>query len=457
MSFAQYTRILRRQWHLVVLLCGITLAAGAAYTYTKTPMYTSTAQLFVNVNSPRASAASLSQGNSFTAARVKSYTNIMDNSLLLGQVIKDLKLPYSVSRLSQSVSASNPLDSVLLNLTVEDSNPDRAADIARAITLLFPPLVDRLETPDGRTTSPVKITVVRPPTVPKSPVSPDVRLNLALSLMIGLFLGVAGAVAREQLNTVLREPGDVEEVSGSQPLVVVPFDAATPKNVLVDTVDGAERAEAFRSLRTNLQFSDVDSPLQVILVTSPSPKDGKTSTACNLALTMAILGKHVALVDADLRRPAIGQVLGISDAAGLTSVLLGKHHLKDVVLRYRHDNLMVLPSGPLPPNPSELLGSQHMRDMMSVLRNHFDVVVIDAPPLLPVSDAAVLSTLVDGTIVVTRYGKTRREELRRALAALTVVGTRIVGVVLNRAPRNLTQRGGYSYGAPNPARVSLRE
>jgi non-specific protein-tyrosine kinase len=257
---------------------------------------------------------------------------------------------------------------------------------------------------------------------------------------------VAAAVLRDQLDTTVGGAGDLEGLSGSVPLGVIPFDSDTKASPLVIADQFSGRAEAFRTLRTNLQFADVDNPPRLIVVTSALPSEGKTTTACNLALTLALSGSRVILVDGDLRKPMAGTLLGIDSGAGLTNVLAGQHALDDVVVRVQRDLLAVLPSGPTPPNPSELLGSQHMATLLQTLAGRYDVVVIDAPPLLPVTDAAVLSTLADGALLVVRNGKTRRDDAERALKALAAVNAKMLGSVLNCAPR-VRRRGGYGgYG-----------
>jgi non-specific protein-tyrosine kinase len=296
-------------------------------------------------------------------------------------------------------------------------------------------------------------------TVSTRPISPRVPLNIALGLLVGLGLGIGVAVLRDQLNTSIGGVADVEKLTGAIPLGVVPYDSATTKQPLVDRDQHGARAEAFRTLRTNLQFADVDHPPRVIVVTSPLPAEGKSTSACNVALTLALGGARVVLVDGDLRKPAVGSYLGISSAAGLTSVLAGQHELRDVVVNYGRDTLAVLPSGPTPPNPSELLGSQQMADLLGILANHYDIVVIDAPPLLPVTDAAVLAAIADGAVLVLRHGRTRREEAQRAIQALAAVNAKLLGTVLNFAPKRSRGGGydgygyGYGYGADSVVRL----
>jgi non-specific protein-tyrosine kinase len=169
--------------------------------------------------------------------------------------------------------------------------------------------------------------------------------------------------------------------------------------------------------------------------------EGKSTTACNLAITLAKAGWHVVLVEADLRRPRIARYLGIEGSAGLTSVLIGKAAIADVLQPWGDEPLSVLPSGPIPPNPSELLSSENMKHTISELTDLGDIVLVDAPGLLPVTDAAVLARICDGTLLVTRYGKTRREQVAQAVKRLDAVDARLLGCVLNFAPR----KGGEDY------------
>jgi len=426
----------------------LSIGAAAAYTAQQTPVYSADTQLFVAVSSADPNLAQLSEGSTFIQQRVKSYAAVVTSAQVLDPVIQELRLPTTAAGLAGHVSVDTPLDTVLLNLSVSDSDPVRAADIANAIARQFPVFVAALEAPNDQTESLVKLSVTKPATVPGAPVSPKRPLNLALGLLLGLGLGVGAAVLRETLNTSVSGAMDVEKLTGAIPLGLVPYDSDAGKHPLIDADRHGPRAEAFRTLRTNLQFADVDHPPRVIVITSPLPSEGKTTSACNLALTLAVGGASVILVDGDLRKPAVGRYLGISSAAGLTSVLAGRHDLRDVVVSYGRETLSVLPSGPIPPNPSELLGSQQMSDVLTTLADRYDIVIVDAPPLLPVTDAAVLASAADGAVLVLRHGKSRHEEAQRAIETLTAVKAKLLGTVLNFAPTR-HRRGsydGYGYG-----------
>jgi capsular exopolysaccharide synthesis family protein len=309
--------------------------------------------------------------------------------------------------------------------------------------------VQDIESPQSGAPAPVKLTTTQPASVPTAPVAPRKSLNLALGLLVGLAAGAGGALLREQLNTTVTTPDDIETITGSVPLALVPFDPMAKVQPLV-TADASDpradgRAEAFRMLRTNLRFADVDNPPRTIVVTSSMPNEGKSTSACNIALTLALTGSKVVLVEADLRKPRVCEYLGLDSAAGLTNVLAGQNELEDVLVPWRRQTLTVLPSGPVPPNPSELLGSQHMGSLLKALAAGFDYVIVDTPPLLPVTDAAVLATLTDGALLITRHGKSSRDDVERAAHSLEAVNARLLGTVLNAVPQR-TRGYGYAYG-----------
>lgn len=204
-------------------------------------------------------------------------------------------------------------------------------------------------------------------------------------------------------------------------------------------------AEAYRTLRTNLYFSSLDQALETLVVTSAAPGDGKSTTLSNLAVTMAQGEKRTILVDADLRQPSLHTIFGASNGQGLTTMAMEDGALSEPpLLETSVDNLWLLPSGPLPPNPAEILGSRRMEEIIDALKVHADIVLFDAPPVIAVTDAAVLGTKVDGVLLVIRAGKTRREHASRAKEVLERVNVRIVGAVLNNAAPDQSLGGYYS-------------
>jgi polysaccharide biosynthesis transport protein len=447
MDLRDYGRMLRKRWMVIVALLLIGAGGGYGASALATPVYEAQTQLFVSAQSSGATLADANAGGLFTQQRVKSYAQIVNTPAVLGPVIEQLHLGMSTDQLARQVSATAPLDTVLINVSVDDASAARARDIANAVSSEFADQVRVLETPVDGGAAPVKLTVVKQADLPVLPMSPRTKVNLALGVLLGLAIGVGLAVLRESLDTTIKRVEDLQGITGTGTLGMIAYDHNAAKQPLVTGIDpSSQRSESFRTLRTNLQFVDIDHPPRTVVITSAVAGEGKSTTACNLAITLAQAGIRVALVESDLRRPKIADYLGIEGSVGLTSVLIGRATLDDALQSWGRSGLAVLASGPIPPNPSELLGSGHMVALLRQLQQRFDVIIIDAPPLLPVTDAAVLSRICDGAVVVVRYGKTKREQLERTAKALSTVDARILGTVLNMAPTKGPDAYAYGYG-----------
>ena len=303
--------------------------------------------------------------------------------------------------------------------------------------------------------------------VPTQAMSAGRSRKIALGLVIGLILGVGAAIVIDGMNKSIRRRDDLEKILQVPGLAVIPkFVSSTPNagllsgkslkkksngasskngtSSLVTIADARSTgAEAFRTLRTNLIFSQAVSTLRTIVVTSAAPSEGKTTTAANLAVTFAQQGMRVLVVDCDLRRATLHKAFKISREPGLTELLLDHAELETVARDTVTPGLYVLPAGKLPPNPAELLGGDRMRKTLAMLSGAYDLVVLDTPPLLAASDAAILATLTDGVILVVRAGRTETEAGQQAIAQLNAVGARIVGAVLNDPDSKLASYGGY--------------
>lgn len=285
--------------------------------------------------------------------------------------------------------------------------------------------------------------------VPEEPYAPATERNVALALAAGLVLGVGAAFVVEHFDTSLRSADQLEVAAAAPTLASIPSlpgwkKGAAPR-VVTREDPHAPTAEAYRSLRTSVQFLGIDRPIQMVQLTSPKPGDGKTTTASNLAVAVARAGQRVVLVDCDLRKPRVHDYFGLGNERGFTTVLLGEATLDEVATRIDGvPGLVVIPSGPVPPDPSELLSGKRARGLLSSLREQVDLVVVDSPPVLAVSDPLVLSGLCDGVVLVASAGNSDRDEVARAADQLRQVDAPILGTVLNRAP---VGRGGtYGYG-----------
>ena len=443
LDLRDYLRVLRRGWAIILALVVLGLAGGIGVTLATTKLYRASVQIFV-ATSTTSNATDLSQGNAFAQERVQSYTSIANSPDVTNAVIKQLGLKLTGEQLADEISADAPLNKVLINIHVTDHDPRRAATLANAVANVFSFVVQRTEQTDANGKPVVKLTVIHPATVPKTPVEPNQLLNIGLGLVLGILVGVGVVILRDVLDNTVKQPSDFEEL-GVAVLGMVPFDKRAAKTPIAFRSDPhSARSEAYRQLRTNLQFVDVDNPPKLISVTSAVPGEGKTMTALNLAAAMAEAGARVCLVEADLRRPSLANALGLIGDVGFTTVLIGKARVESV-LQNAGRNLAVLTSGAVPPNPSELLLTAHARDIIRELAEQVDFVVVDTPPLLPVTDAATIATIVDATLVVHRAGKTGKEQAARCVEALEKVGKRPVGAILNMITRN---GGGstYEYG-----------
>jgi capsular exopolysaccharide synthesis family protein len=445
LDLRDYLRILRRNWILITAITvGGVLAGGLTSVLVK-QSYTAETQLFVAIQSS-GSVQELQQGNTFTQARVQSYVKTVDTPVVLQPVIDSLGLPIAAEDLAPKVTASTDPNTVLINIAVTDDSPAQSAAIAQAVADSLIKAVDSLEKPKTGGSSPVSLSVIKPAKAPSSPSAPNTKLNLLLGLIVGLAVGVSAAVLRTTLDSRIRGEEDLRRVTDAPLLGAITFDAdATDKPLLTQAPAQSPRAESFRQLRTNLQFANVSGQARTVLLTSSLPGEGKSTTATNLALALAQAGQTVCLVDADLRRPMVNEYLGLERGAGLTTALVGLADVNDLLQPWGEDNLFVLTSGQIPPNPSELLASSEMKHLILRLEQAFDTVIIDAPPLLPVTDAAVLSQHVGGVVVVVGSQKLRQHDLEKSMASLKLVGASVLGIVLNRLPSKGPDAYAYSY------------
>jgi polysaccharide biosynthesis transport protein len=435
LELKDYLRALRIRWFIVVVftLAGVLLGAGA--TLASPRVYEASTELFVAPEGGTTS-SELVQGSSFVLGRVKSYVRVIDRELVLGPAIEELDLDQTVPELSEDVSAYVVEETVVVVVTARSGDAEEAARIADGVAAEFVRVAPSLEPQPADDRGVVRITVIEPASVPSAPISPRPVLNLALGLLVGLTAGVAGAVVLQALDRRVRTESDVRELTSAPVMGYVPADPTAPDNPLIThNAQRSVRAEALRQVRTNLQFLDLPVDRRSFVVTSSMPAEGKTLTAINLALTLAQAGQRVCFVEADLRRPKAAEYLHLEGVVGLTNALLGSVQWSDVTQPYAA-NLDVLLAGVIPPNPSELLASAAMDNVLHGLEDAYDVLVVDAPPLLPVTDAAILAKRCSGAIVVVGFGRraVSRQDLSASLEILSTVDARLLGVVLNRVP-----------------------
>lgn len=447
MDLRDYLSVARSRWPLI-LACGlIAVAIAALLTWRSTPQYASTARLFVSTQGSTDDVGQANQGGQFSVQRVKSYADLLTGQEIARRVVDELKLDENPKALASQISASSKLETVILSVTVTDPDPNRARVLADAVAKAFIAYVAELETPPGKDEATIKATVVDPASVAGAPISPQPVRTLGLGLVFGLLVGAGIAVLRETLDTTIKSTRQLEALVPAPILGAISYDVEAVDTPLITSLDTyAPRAEAFRVLRTNLQYIDPDIDRKVFVVTSSLPGEGKTTTAVNLALALAEGGESVVLVEGDLRRPKISEYLRLESAVGLTTVLIGKLPLEDAVQTTASEGLAVVTSGSTPPNPAELLKSSAMTTLITSLREQYDIVLIDAPPLLPVTDGALLAAQADGALLVVRHGKTTTDQVKLAVERLEAVGATPVGVIFNMTPAKGGDGYGYGYG-----------
>jgi capsular exopolysaccharide synthesis family protein len=434
---ARLLAILRRWWWL--LLLGLAVGGSASFLVSKamTPIYRASTTLLVNQTQTPGVVA---YNDILTSERLtKTYSELVTKRPVLEAVVGSVPQLKDAESLRGMISVSVVRDTQLLSLSVESADPVQATVVANATAQAF---IDQNGITDlSRTGS---VSVVEPAVTPTTPVKPQVTLNVLLGVIAGLLMAGGLVLLMEYLDDTVKSEQDVERVAGLTTLgMVVRFGRKESRQPMGGYGSRSPAAEAYRAIRTSIQFAIMDRRGQVLLVTSPNAGDGKSTTAANLAVTMASAGKRVILVDADLRKPTLHQVFNLENRVGLTSALLSGNGTRSYIQPSGFDNLSVLASGPLPPNPSELLSSPRMRDLVEALRRETDMVVVDSPPALVVTDATLLSALADGTILVAESGHTRSAALRQAVDGLSRATDRLLGVVLNKMGRR--GRPGYYY------------
>lgn len=444
MELAHYLQILRRYWRssLTVLLLGVIVAA--AVTLLQTPKYTATASVFFTVESG-GTAGELSQGATYAERQVRSYVNVTKTALVLQPVIDELNLNLTVQQLAPKLSVSSPPSTSIVEVSAEQESPEGAAALANAVAASLQRSTEELAPPGPDGTRLVSATIIDGAVLPGAPSSPRPAMNLALGGILGLLLGVGQAVLRSLLDTRLRTTEDMARVSDAPVLAAIGRNEVAPGRAAdSDGVQWAS-AEAYRKLRTSIGFVGLGGERRSsMVVTSSVVGEGKTETATNLARVLALAGERVLLVDADLRRPQVGPRLRLDSQLGLSDVLTGRGSLQDLVINVAPDYLSVLPSGTVPPNPSELLGSEAMSHLIATVERQYDYVIFDAPPLLPVTDAVVLAAQTGGAVVISRSGVIRRQQLATALGILDSADVTLLGLVLNDVPATRADAyGGY--------------
>lgn len=455
MSLQTLIGILRARWATVTasaLFCAA-IALGAFFIIPTS--YTAKTTLYVSAQGGDTPQQAF-QGAQLSEQRVRSYTDLATGDRVLNSVIKELGLALTTQQLEKKVSATSNLQSVLIDVRATDADPLVSAQIANAVAMQACAVVAELEKPrDPLAVPAVELRVVQPAQAPTDPSSPGWPIVTICGTLAGLIFGVGFAIIRSRLD---RSVGSAEQLAGAASianLASIPIDAAfNDVRVVVQGQPYGVVAEAFRQLRTNLQFVDIDKPNKVLLVTSSQSGEGKSTTVANLASALSAAGKRVLIIEADLRRPRQASLLGLDASVGLTQIFSERLAARDVTQQWGGGVFDVILAGHIPPNPSELLGSQHMQLLLDDARRRYDYVLVDCPPVLPVTDTIALSPATDGVLFVCRLGVTTVPQVAASMSALRAASANVVGTVATFTPQREIQRYG-EYGSYRPRSKTL--
>ena len=448
MNFASIAGLVKRSFIVLLILAILGGLGGFLLALASTRMYSASTTLYVSSQVEGASTSSAYQGGLLSEQRVKSYSELVKSPRVTTVVAERLGAGLDPSMVSDSLTVTSQPDTVVLSVSAVTSDPNLSAEIANTVSGTFIELVAELERPVyPGAASPIAVRIVSPAVASSSPVSPS-RLIYSLAGAVIAAMAAFGVVyLRDHLDRSMRSGRRLADTTSSPTLGAIPLD-----NSIEDRVDAFEgqagysrRAEAFRQLRANLEFTQVDRVSCSILITSSVSSEGKSSSAINLAISLAEAGSKVLLVDADMRRPRLHTYAGVEKSVGLSTVLSHRVPFSDALQRIGRGKIDFLASGRRPPNPSELLGSTQFVELLDNVRPVYDYVIIDSPPLLPVADSALAASKVDGVILLCRYGATREDEVVKSVSSLRSANSNLLGCVLTAVPESGADYYGGSY------------
>ena len=455
MTIADLLQIVRKHLASAIISFVVVFAAVAAVTFIMPPKYTATAEVFATYagqSGETQTTNDMSSGANYLNTQITTYPELVKTEAVLQPVIKDLGLDMTTTDLAGVVTATNPPNTFMVDISAEVGDPQQAADIANSVAKNLADQIssDLYNNSSSSNGSPIKLTVVQKAQTPTSQSSPNIPLYLAVGLIFGIIVGVGVALLRDILNTKVDSTDDVRELTHASSLGTVPqatiLDDSRP--VIVAQPAGSE-AEEFRRIRTNLSFLTTTATQghgRLLVISSTNPSEGKTTVSANVAVALAEEGKSVLFIDADLRHPSVAHKLGIEGHVGLSHVLSRQASPADVIQKYWKPNLHIMPAGKRPANASILLNSDLMKEMVEQALTQYDYVIIDTAPLSVAGDATVFGRMAGGLVLVTGKGVVEKKELENTATALQAAEVPILGFIFNFAdPKKIHSKNYYYY------------
>ena len=462
MTILEFFRTTRANLWLLIIGIIVGAAAGFGYASLQPKVYAASSSGYVTVG--ESGTVDVLSGSSAAKERARSYAAIV-SSEAVAQKIKqnNPELSLTTGQIRASLTATAGDNAALITVSAQASSPKNAQLLANSALQATADYIKEIEQNPGNAqalvngdsnaaatppanSNTVRVIPLNNASVNPPLVSPNYQQNTLIGAVIGLVVVYAAIFLRRALDQRIRTRDDATKATGASILGVLPVsEDLNEENIVNGDTDDHIAQESIRQLRTNLRFVNVDTPPRSFIVTSAVPGEGKSTVSLSLARSLADAGSPVILIDADLRRPTVAKKLKLDAKVGLTQVLAGQVEIANAVHQLGDSNLFVLPAGRIPPNPSELLGSDKMRQLINELSEEF-IVVVDVPPLLPVTDASLLSHSVDGVILVGSIGRSHREQMTEAASTLKKVNANLFGMVLNRAPRKGLGNSYYGFG-----------
>ena len=462
MTILEFFRTTRANLWLLIIGIIVGAAVGFGYASLQPKVYAASSSGYVTVG--ESGTVDVLSGSTAAKERARSYAAIVSSEAVAQKIKQNTpELSLTTGQIRSSLTATAGDNAALITVSAQASSPKNAQLLANSALQATADYIKEIEQNPGNAqalvngdsnaaatppanSNTVRVIPLNNASVNPPLVSPNYQQNTLIGAVIGLVVVYAAIFLRRALDQRIRTRDDATKATGASILGVLPVsEDLNEENIVNGDTDDHIAQESIRQLRTNLRFVNVDTPPRSFIVTSAVPGEGKSTVSLSLARSLADAGSPVILIDADLRRPTVAKKLKLDAKVGLTQVLAGQVEIANAVHQLGDSNLFVLPAGRIPPNPSELLGSDKMRQLIKELSEEF-IVVVDVPPLLPVTDASLLSNSVDGVILVGSIGRSHREQMTEASSILKKVNANLFGLVLNRAPRKGLGNSYYGFG-----------